>query len=186
MWDSTSHCLWESCSSVSMLCSPHDRQCRTWGLQLWAGNTLSQNWQTACSGETIPYQLHKGRTKVVRCRLPVVIQKLYRVMCIQLQATSFRATKRAKSAIQAKRECGQRGNKKQQVTYPQSIQLIVPRPFTSWATLDSNLSELSAAAAGRNKKIKVTNSIITPQRRIQWCIPLFWSTGTSSLIWRDC
>lgn len=89
---------------------------------------------------------------MVRCRLPVVIQKLYRVMCIQLQATSFRATKRAKSAIQAKRECGRRGNKKQQVTYPQSIQLIVPRPFTSWATLDSNLSELSAAAAGRNKK----------------------------------
>lgn len=39
------------------------------------------------------------------------------------------------------------------MTYPQSIQLIVPRPFTSWATLDSNLSELSAAAAGKQNKI---------------------------------
>lgn len=84
----------------------------------------------------------------------MVMQKLHRAVCVQPQATSFSATIRAKSAIQAKREWGgwREGNKKQQITYPQSIQLIVPRPFTSWATLDSNLSELSAAAAGRNKK----------------------------------
>lgn len=172
MWDSSSPCLWESCSSVSMLRGPHERQCHSWGLQLWAGNT---EVTTSHRGKTTPHQLHEGRmVMVVRCRLPVVMQKLHRAVCVQPQATSFSATIRAKSAIQAKREWGgwREGNKKQQITYPQSIQLIVPRPFTSWATLDSNLSELSAAAAGRNKK-KVTNSIITPQRRIQWCIPLF-------------
>lgn len=69
-------------------------------------------------------------------------------MWVQLKAKSFRAIKKAKIATKARRGKGKYEGKEHD-TYPQSIQLIVPRPFTSWATLDSNLSELSAAAAGR-------------------------------------
>lgn len=79
------------------------------------------------------------------------MKKLHRITQVQLQAKCFRAIKKAKSAIKAKR--GEENKEEQHDTYPQSIQLIVPRPFTSWATLDSNLSELSAAAAGKQNKI---------------------------------
>lgn len=69
-------------------------------------------------------------------------------MWVQSKPRSSRAIKKAKTAIKVKRGKGKQEGEEHD-TYPQSIQPIVPRPFTSWATLDSNLSELSAAAAGR-------------------------------------
>lgn len=104
-------------------------------------------------GKPIPHRRPEGRQRAVRCGLPAVMNKLHRAVWVQLQAKSFRAGENVKSATKARMGGQGKKKEKQHVTYPQSIQLIVPRPFTSWATLDSNLSELSAAAAGGKRKI---------------------------------
>lgn len=56
-----------------------------------------------------------------------------------------------KSTIKSKQKEG--GEKRSEITYPQSIHEIVPLPFTAWATSDNNLSEISAAATGKRKEI---------------------------------
>lgn len=132
----------------------------SWGLQLQAQKHAVKEVTTAIRKTWFPTTGPKEET-MPRCRLPTAMKKLHRTMWVQLQAKSFRAIKKAKSAIKAKRGEGKRKREKQYDTYPQSIQLIVPRPFTSWATLDSNLSELSAAAAGKKKlKKKSTTALL--------------------------
>lgn len=141
MWDSSSPGLREK--SLHPVC-PLQKA-------MLAGVSAS-GWKTCCKRSNnshkekiIPLHLFKGREDGKTNSLQ---KKLHRIMWVQLKAKSFSGIKTAKIAIKSKRR-KRKWEGKEHDTYPQSIQLIVPRPFTSWATLDSNLSELSAAAAGR-------------------------------------
>lgn len=154
-WDYSSPCLWERWSSQSFHATgPPMKGAAAEGVpSLRLKARCHRRSDNSHRGKLIPHRRPEGRQRAVRCGLPAVMNKLHRAAWVRLQAKSFRAGENVKSATKARRGGQGKKKEKQHVTYPQSIQLIVPRPFTSWATLDSNLSELSAAAAGRKRKI---------------------------------